>query len=159
MKVKNLILGLTLILAPMMTLPVMAGQYTATQRPDRVLRDADGNNIEDLALTSGSAVFSETISMVDNIGFATLLVIEDKAGGAGDVDISVEYTLDGTTFYPAYTADLSGTITADGLIVEAIQDEERWIAYPVRMARGLRYKFDPDADSQITAYHLFLRDR
>ena len=117
----------------------------------RRLLDSNGATITAYALTSGSAVYSEAVRVDRNVGYLTLLVTEDKSGGAGDVDISVEYSLDGTNFYTAYVSDLAGTITAEGNLVTALGNATRWIVGTARLAKYLRFKFDPDADSQITA--------
>ena len=50
---------------------------------------------------------------------------------------------------------MAGTITVEGNIVTALQNVTRWIPYTVRLAVYMRYKFDPDADSQITVKHIF----
>jgi hypothetical protein len=123
--------------------------------PVKPLTDSDGSPITDLALTSGTAVLSDKIPVDKNLGFATLLITEDKAGGAGDVDISAEYSMDGTNWYTAYTSDMAGAISAEGNIVTALQNVTRWIVHTVRLAKFMRYKFDPDADSQITAKMVF----
>ena len=134
----------------------------AFAKPDAksmALKDAAGTSISSYALTSGAAVYSESIYVTDNIGFASLLIVEDKAGGLGDVDISVEYSVDGTNWYTAYTADQDGTITVDANIYTTLRNISRWLAHVVRLAPWMRYKFDPDADAQITATVIFQRDR
>ena len=78
-------------------------------------------------------------------------MVEDKSGGAGDVDIYVEYSDDGSTFYRTYTTDLAGTITVEGNLVTALQNVTRRIIHTARLAKYVRYVFDPDADSRITA--------
>ncbi len=123
-----------------------------------ILNDSTGTSLSDFALTSGSAVYTEPIDLINNVGFATLLITEDKAGGAGDVDVSLEYSEDGKNFYTAYTTNGSGTITAEGNIVTALQDVTRWIILPVRMAKYLRIKLDPDANSQVTVRFIYLKD-
>lgn len=119
------------------------------------LRDENLVNFTDYALTNGTAVYSESIYIAKNIGFCTLFVKEDKAGGGGDVDISAEYSIDATNWYTAYRTDMAGTITAEGNIVTALQNVERWIHHPARLAIYMRYKFDPDADSQISAKFIY----
>jgi len=116
-----------------------------------------GGAITNALLTSSMAVYSETIKVNRNVGFATLLITEDKAGGTGDVDISVEYSIDGTNWYvPYYTATpMDGTVTAEGNLITAIQNVTRWISFAVYAANYMRLKFDPDADSQITADILY----
>lgn len=110
--------------------------------------------IEDKALTSGTAVTSDSVHWKGNVGFASLNVIEDKSGGAGDVDIYAEYSIDGTNFSKSYESDLDGTISADGNIVTALGntgDEGRNIVFDPRLFPYVRFVFDPDANSEITA--------
>ncbi len=123
------------------------------------LKDSAGTAILDYALTSGAAKYSETINVEKNAGFSVLLITEDKAGGAGDVDISAEYSVDGSTWHTAYTTNMSGTVSAEGNIVTALQNVTRWIIFTPRVSKYMRYKFDPDADSQVTAYHIFVEDK
>ena len=115
------------------------------------LNNAAGAAITQLALTSGVAVNSEAINVDKNVGFLVLTMVEDKSGGAGDVDIYVEYSDDGSTFYRTYTTDLAGTITVEGNLVTALQNVTRRIIHTARLAKYVRYVFDPDADSRITA--------
>lgn len=139
---KRLICGLLISL--LLCVPVYAGMET------RSLKDAAGTALSSYALTSGSAVYSEKIRLQSEISAVTILVTENKSGGAGDVDISAQYSVDGTNWYTAYLTDMAGAVNADGLIVEAIGNTTQWIVHVPRMAPFLRYKFDPDADSQIT---------
>lgn len=121
----------------------------------RLLEDAAGTSISDYALTAATAVYSESIKIYDNVGFSTLLITEDIAGGAGDVDISVQYSVDGSNWYTAYTTDMAGIIIAEGNLVTALQNVTRWIPHSVRLSVWMRYMFDPDANSQITAYNIY----
>lgn len=123
------------------------------------LKTSTNSAIEDLALTSGVAVYSETIRVDRGSGYMALLVTEDKAGGAGDVDISTEYSVDGSNWYPAYTTDMAGTITIEGNIVTTLQNVTRYIVFTPRPAKYMRIKFDPDADSEITAILIYQEDR
>ncbi len=121
----------------------------------RPLNDSAGTAISAYNLTSLTAVYSETINMNGNVGFSTLLITENKAGGTGDVDISVEYSIDDSNWYTAYTSNMSGTITVEGNIVTTLQNATRWIVFTPRLTKSMRYKFDPDVDSRITVWHLF----
>jgi hypothetical protein len=123
----------------------------------RLLNSA-GATITDLLLTSGVAVNSEAIKVDKNVGFLVLLIKENKAGGAGDVDIYAEYSDDATTWYRTYTTDLAGTITQEGNIVTTLQNVTRRIVVTARLAKYVRFVFDPDADSQITADVTFQED-
>lgn len=119
------------------------------------------SSLFNFSLTSGAAKYSSTIDTQHNAQYSTLLITEDKAGGAGDVDISVEYSVDGSNWYDPYSstidsAGFGGPLKKDDNIVTGLQNTTRWIIYTPRASRYLRYKFDPDADSQITATHIFI---
>lgn len=122
------------------------------------LRDSNGAAISDTALSTGVAIFSETINVEDNAGFLTLLVTEDKAGALGDVDITAQYSVDGTNWAEAYTTT-SGAVSKDSIIIEGLRNITQWIVHTARLSKYLRYKFDPDADSEITATVIFQRDQ
>jgi|GEM_PF-2070787 len=126
----------------------------------RRLLNSAGATITDLALTNGVAVNSEAIKVEKNTGQVCLLIKEDKAGGAGDVDIYAEYSDTGNTntWQRAYVSDLAGTISQEGNIVTTLRDATRRIYFQARLARYMRFVFDPDADSQITADIIFQED-
>lgn len=124
----------------------------------QLLQDTSGTDIEDYSLTSGSAVQSAKIRVQDNAGFMTLLVTEDKAGGTGDVDIYVEYSINSSDWHRAYTSNMAGTITIEGNIVTALQNVSRYMIFTPRLAPYVRVVFDPDADSEVTAHLLYLSD-
>ena len=129
--------------------------YAVNQRDLRVaVSGVVGAVIDDLALTSGVAVYSEAIPTDRNVGCSTLLITEDKSGGAGDVDIYPEYSMDGTNWHRANTTS-AGSLTQDANIVTTLQNATKWIVLTLRMAKYVRFVFDPDADSQITAKLLF----
>ena len=138
---KLMVLGLIITIA----LPAYAGMRVSRSqlRVSRAL-------VEDLAVSNGIMVTSDSISVRGNVGFATLLVTEEKAGGAGDVDIFAEYSTDNSTWNKAYTTS-AGTLTVDSNIVTALQNATRWIVFTPRLAPYIRFTFDPDADSQVTA--------
>jgi len=115
------------------------------------LKDTSRVALTDYQLTSLTAVQTEHINIEDNDSLMTLLVTEDKSGGAGDVDIYAEYSDDGNTFYRPYTSDMAGVISQEGNIVTALQNVTRWIVFTPRLAKYMRLVFDPDADSQVTA--------
>lgn len=118
-----------------------------------------GERMIDYSLTSGSSVSSSAIDVSRNVGFTTLVVTEDIAGGAGDVDIYVEYSLDKVTWTRAYTSDMAGTLTLEGNIVTALQNATRWMVYTPRMSPFMRVVFDPDANSTITAEIIYQQER
>lgn len=119
------------------------------------LKDTSDADLVDYSLTSGTAVYSQPIDIRREEGFNSLLVKEDKSGGSGDVDISAEYSIDKENWHTAYTSNMSGTITAEGNIVTAMQNVTRLMIFTSRAAHYIRFKFDPDADSQITADFMF----
>jgi hypothetical protein len=143
-------------------LMVLCLALPASARFDNIrinLDDSNNNSIVDLALTSGVAVYSERINVERAGGFVSLLITEDIAGGAGDVDISVEYSMDGTNFYTANVSDLAGTVTTDGVIATGVGNTTALYTFPLRPFPWMRYKFDPDADSEVTAVHSHIVDR
>lgn len=132
--------------------------HAAYRQTSIFLNDSAGTKITDYSLTSGVAVYSQTINTERLAGFMSLFIIEDKAGGAGDVDISAEYSFDGSNFYTIYTTNMAGTITAEGNIATTLGNATRWIVFTPRVARFMRIKFDPDADSEITARIIYIED-
>ena len=152
-KIKRFLLGLVLTL--LLVNPVFALPEARVLN----LADSAGTAITNYSLTNTVVVYSQAIYVSDNVGYASLLITENQAGGTGDVDISTEYSVDGTNWYAAYTSDMAGTITIEGNVVTTLQNATRWIVHTVRLAKWMRYKFDPDADSKITAVSIFQRDR
>lgn len=149
------ILAVLLIAILFFCLPADA-KVIATQR---LLDDEDGTVFTDYALTSATAVYSETILIKDNaLGTAAILVTEDVTGDAGDVDINAQYSIDGTNWYSAYTTAMAGTTTVEGNIVTALGNTTEYIVFTVRIGMYLRFKFDPDADSQVTVYFIYQTD-
>lgn len=123
------------------------------------LNNSAGAAVTQLDLTNGVAVNSETVAVDRNVGYLCLTVVEDKSGGTGDVDIYAQYSDDGTTWYRPYTSDLAGSITAEGDIVTTLQNVTRRIYFQARLARYVRFVFDPDADSRITADLTYQEDQ
>jgi len=111
------------------------------------------------SMASGTGIYTAPIIVDNNVGFATLYVDGRGNGFATDVDISVEYSMDGINFYTAYTSDMAGTITAEGNLVTAQGVTERWIIVPVRMAKFMRFLFDPDAESMLRAKLIYQQQR
>lgn len=114
------------------------------------LNTSAGVAITNLNMSNGVAVNSEFIKIDRNVGFAALLLTENKAGGAGDVDVYAEYSVDGVTFQKAYTTS-AGALTVDANIVTTLQNVTRYIVIDLRVAKYVRFVFDPDADSTMTA--------
>lgn len=113
------------------------------------LVDSSKNKLINYAITSAATVTTREYKVQGNVGFATLYVKEDKAGGAGSVDIYAEYSHDGTTWYTPYSSDMAGSILADGDIVAALGNQERMIVFTPRPAEYIRFKILANADSEI----------
>ncbi len=113
------------------------------------LNTAAGVAITALAMPSLTAVYSEAVPVDNNVGFMSLLIEEAHAGGTGDIDISAQYSLDGTNFYTAYTTS-AAALSADANIVDALSNATRLIVFTPRLAKYMRLKMDPDADSVLT---------
>ena len=136
--------------------PAHAKRFFVEEPP---IKSSSGLRMGGHYLASGEALYSAAIPVPNNVGFASLLIVEDFGDTAGDVDISVQYSIDGVNFYTAYTTDMAGTVTAEGNIVTGIGNESRWIVIPVRMAKFLRFLFDADSISQITAKLIYQQQR
>lgn len=121
------------------------------------LNNAAGAPITALAMANTVAVNSEAIKVDHNVGFFVLLVKEDIAGGAGDVDIYAEYSIDGTNWHRVNTTS-GGTLTQEANIVTTLQNATKWIVFTARLAKYVRFVFDPDADSQVTADFIYQED-
>lgn len=110
--------------------------------------------ITNLNMALGVKTYSEAIDVEKNVGFFALLVTENKAGGTGDVDIYLEYSLDGTNWYrPNTTA--AAALTQEANVVDALVNTTKWIIMTARLAKYVRVVFDPDADSTLTADFVF----
>lgn len=126
------------------------GKYVVSRR-----LEISGTPITGYSLTSGVAVTSDSVKVSSNEGYMSVLVKEAIQGGAGDVDIYAMYSLDNTNFYRANTTS-SGSLTEDANIVTTLQNSTKWIVIPSRIARYVKFVFDPDANSQITADVIYL---
>lgn len=147
------------LLTALFVLGLMTTAHARTSSTVVTLKDASNVAFSSYSLTSGAAVETRAIRVKENQGFAALLVTEDIAGGAGDVDIYVEYSTDGTNWYRPYESDMAGTATIEGNVITAIQNVTRWIVFTPRMSPFMRIVFDPDANSEITAYLIYQKDR
>ena len=113
--------------------------------------------ITDLALTSGVAVVTKTIYIGDSRGELTLLLLEDAAGGTGDIDVLLEYSNDGSVWFTEEVrTDEIGT-TVPRVVKIGLQNET--VAYTLTHAptKFIRINFDPDANSELTAVLIFNR--
>lgn len=111
-----------------------------------------------LAMALGVKTYSEKINVERNVGFFTLLVTEAHGGSSGDVDIYVEYSLDGTNWYRASTT-AAASLTQEADLVDTLQNVTKWIVFTARLAKYVRVVFDPDADSVVTADFTFQEDQ
>jgi hypothetical protein len=141
----------TIVLFLLFSIPAIADDVTP-----RLLRDSAGTIIQDMSLTAGAAVYSETITLTKHGGYTSLFVIEDQAGGGGDVDIYIEYSADGNSWARAFETNMAGTLEEEGNMVTALGNDTAPISWPVRLFPYMRYVFDPDANSEITAWHIGL---
>lgn len=142
--IKKLLLTAMMVL--MLVAPAMASKRVNTQS----LR-VSNVSVTSYDLTSGTPVTSDSVKVIGNVGFATLLVTENKVGGAGSVDIYAEYSFDKVTWSRPYLSDMAGTITVEGNIVTALQNVTRYIIFTPRMAPWVRFVISPNADSRLTA--------
>lgn len=146
-----------LLIAMVMVLSLSNPCFAVKKAQWKTLVDSSGTiDFDDYAISQDASIYSESIPFSFNVGSeAVLLLTEDKAGGAGDVDVSVEYCIDGCTvnanWHNAWTASMDGTITQQGNLITTASNSVSFISYPVKTAPYMRYKFEPDADSQVSA--------
>lgn len=143
-----------LMLAVLLTFGVCS-QALATPSVFNDYLKVNGSRIDELVLTSGTAVESDAISVSKNTGFASLVITESDSG---DVDVYVEYSIDKVTWSKAYTSDMAGAITVEGNVVEGLSDVTRWIVFTPRLAPFMRVVLDPDANSEVTARIIYQKD-
>lgn len=113
--------------------------------------------ISNLAMANGVKTYSEAIDVEKNVGFFSLLITENKDGGAGDVDVYLEYSWDGINWYRANTT-AAAALTQESNVVDTLQNTTKWIVVTARLAKYVRVVFDPDADSAVTATFAFQED-
>lgn len=103
------------------------------------------------AMTSGNAEYSKPLRVHISTGYAALLVL--LAQGTADVDIDMEVSLNGKDFYTP--RDFNGTdlglVIADGTCVFGT---DWWIVLAPQVAEYIRFKFDPDGNSTVTAVYI-----
>lgn len=147
----------SLILAALIFCPALA-HAGSMEAVFKRLRDSNGTLMTQEAIANAATVYTEAVPIDDNAGFQSILVTEDKSGGAGSVAITAEYSLDGTNFYTVYTTS-GGSLTAESAVVSTLANQTRWIQHTARLARYVRYKIVAAADSQITFDVVFQRTR
>lgn len=111
-----------------------------------------GTAVSSYALTTGTLVSTDSIDTRASNGYAALLI--DVSGGSDDLDIYFQVSKDGTNWFYPYTTDGSSLTNASGVAVAVTAD--RWIdiSSRVKIAPFIRFQFDPDANSTITATYL-----
>lgn len=148
---------LSWVVALFLLLPVTA-KAGVLEAVSHRMRDSSNTLMTSYAITSGATIYTEALPIPDNGGYLSLLAVEDKAGGAGSVSISAEYSVDGTTFYTVYTSS-GGTLTADSAIVTTLANSSRYIQATARLGKFIRLKVVASADSQVTLDILWARTR
>jgi len=146
---------------PILTL--IASVFLVAFLSTNVFAQADRTNATTLftneSMVSPTAEQSAGVKVRHNAGFAILIVTEDIAGGAGDVDIYAEYSIDNSTWLRPNISNMSGTITEEGNIATAFGNQTDLIIFTVRMGNFIRIVFDPDANSTIDATLIFLETK
>lgn len=110
--------------------------------------------ISQLACANGVKTYSEAIKVDRNVGFLSILAKEDAVSTAGDVDIYMEYSWDGTNWYRANTT-AAGALTQEADVVTTLANATKWIVVTARLAKWARVVIDPDADSRVTLTFAF----
>lgn len=113
------------------------------------LNTSTGVAMTALNVSNGVAVYSEPINVERNVGYFSILIKEDKAGGAGDIDVYMQYSFDGSNWYRFNTTS-NGVTTEEANIRTMLQNSTELIAITARLARYARVVVDPDADSSVT---------
>ena len=124
----------------------------------KVLTDELGTLIKDYLLFAGVVVKTQPYKVNRNVGFFTLIVKEDNPDENGDVDIYVEYSIDGKDWYRASTTS-GGTLTQEANIVTGLKNATKWIVFTARLTNNVRFVFAPDTDSMVTAEFVYQEDQ
>ena len=122
------------------------------------LRDSSDVVMTDYAIANAATVYTEAVPVQDNGGYMALLAVEDKAGGAGSVSITPEYSNDNTNFYSVYSTS-AGVLTVDPAIVSALANQTRYIQFTPRLSKWVRFKIVAAADSEVTLDIIWARTR
>ena len=110
--------------------------------------DSSGTALESYSMTNQVKVTTSGIDVEQNTGFNSILVL-----CSGDVDLSYQISMDNTNWYYPYTTDGS-TLTSAATIATAITSN-RWIVFPARLAKYIRFFFEPDSASTVSAYLIY----
>lgn len=150
---KKFLLSLFLV-AALSSSAFAANVFCKTQR----LKDSSGVALTDYAISASATVYTQAFPVQDNVGYLSILVVEDKAGGAGDVEISAEYSVDGTNFYTVNTTS-AGTLAPESPVADSVSNETAWIQHTARLAKYVRYKIVAAANSEVTFDVIYQQDR
>lgn len=112
------------------------------------LKDISGTDITSYALTNTVAVKTRPIDISNSDGFAALIVT--LAGASDDVDIDYEVSDNGVDWYTPYDFSL----TDIGTCIDGLTQGSYWFILDPVPTKYIRFEFDPDADSTITAKYL-----
>lgn len=103
-----------------------------------------------MTITSGTATYTDAIKNDYADGYASVLVIQ--TGAAADLDLSMQVSIDGETWYTPYDAagSAAGTIvTALGVGAASLYQS---ISLPV--APYIRFLLDPDGNGVYSLYFI-----
>jgi hypothetical protein len=107
----------------------------------------DGTLVDATALTSGTAYYTDKIKVRSSRGFTGLLLV--IAGGAPDLDVSFETSLNGIDWY--------GPVNTGGTALNTIYTAlaaDAWIVFNPQLTRWIRFLLDPDANTTVTATYI-----
>lgn len=101
------------------------------------------------ALTGGTTYYTDAIRNDYAAGYASVLIVQ--TGAAADLDLSIQASIDGVTFYDPYDAAAS----ALGNIVTALAGAtSRYQAITLPIAPFIRFKVDPDGNGVYSLYFI-----
>lgn len=103
-----------------------------------------GSPVSNYAVGSGVTVTSDSIYQTGNVGYGSMLLLV-----SGSVNASFQVSRDGSNWYTPYTTD-GVSLTAAGSIVSTLTDDS-WIVLPIRMAPYVRFVFQANSSSTISA--------
>lgn len=97
------------------------------------------------AMVNGTAEYSQMIKVSRSEGQAALLV-DISSTGSPDVDITIEVSVDGVVWHAP--KDVNGTTLA--VVYTALGAGKHYIVFSPAIAKYMRFKFDPDANTTVT---------
>ena len=113
----------------------------------------DGVDWNPKSLTSGNAVYSDSLKVVYSHGYAGLVIV--LSGGSDDIDINMEVSYNEVDWFIPYNSsgDSLGKVITDGTCLYSTRPNW-WIVFTPQLASYLRFQFDPDADSTVKVVYL-----